>query len=62
MSRLPRIIVPGVAHHVTQRGNKRQRVFLVDDDYALYKDWLAQSSKVNGVEVWSIALCQIMST
>jgi len=53
MSRLPRIIVTGVAHHVTQRGNRRQRVFLVDDDYALYKDWLAQSCKSNGVAVWS---------
>ena len=52
MLRLPRIIVPGVAHHVTQRGNRRQRVFLVDDDYALYKDLLAQSCKANGVAVW----------
>jgi putative transposase len=53
MSRLRRIIVTGVAHHVTQRGNRRQGVFLVGDDYALYKDWLAQSCKANGVEVWS---------
>ncbi len=53
MSRLPRIIVTGVAHHVTQRGNRRQRVFLIDDDYGLYKDWLAQSCKANGVAVWS---------
>ena len=53
MSQLPRIIVPGVAHHVTQRGNRRQRVFLIDDDYALYKDWLAQSCQANGVAVWS---------
>ena len=28
MARLPRIIVPGVPHHVTQRGSRRQRVFL----------------------------------
>jgi hypothetical protein len=41
---------------------RQQQVFLVDDDYARYKDWLAQSCKANGVEVWSIALCRIMST
>jgi len=32
MSRIARIVVPGVAHHVTQRGNKGQEVFFVDDD------------------------------
>ena len=56
MARLPRIIVPGVPHHVTQRGNRRQRVFMEDDDYALYKDWLARSCRSNGVEVWSYCL------
>jgi len=27
-----------------------------DDDYALYKDWLAVSCRKNGVEVWSYCL------
>ena len=56
MARLPRIIVPRLPHHVTQRGNRRQRVFMEDEDYALYKDWLAQSCRTNGVEVWSYCL------
>jgi REP element-mobilizing transposase RayT len=56
MSKLPRIIVPGVAHHVAQRGNRRQREFWVDDDYSLYKDWLAKSYHQSGVEVWSYCL------
>jgi putative transposase len=56
MARLPRIIVSGVPHHVTQRGNRRQRVFIEDDDYSLYKEWLAQSCRTNGVEVWSYCL------
>jgi putative transposase len=56
MSRLPRIIVPGVPHHVTQRGNRRQRVFMKDDDDALYSDWLAQACRSNGVEAWSDCL------
>ncbi|MDN5937893.1 MAG: transposase [Salinisphaera sp.] len=56
MARLPRITVPGVAHHVTQRGNRRQKVFLQEDDYALYRDLLAQHCTANGVEVWSYCL------
>jgi pimeloyl-ACP methyl ester carboxylesterase len=51
MSRLPRIILPGVPHHVTQRGNRRQRVFWGDEDYGLYKDWLANSCRQNSVAV-----------
>jgi len=27
MARLARVVVPGVAHHVTQRGNRRQDTF-----------------------------------
>lgn len=30
--------IPGLARHVTQRGNRWQWVSLQDDDYALYKD------------------------
>ena len=45
-----------MAHHVTQRGNRRQRVFWVNDDYGLYNDWLAKSCRENGVEVWSYCL------
>ena len=29
MPRLPRIVIPGAPHHVTQRGNRRQPVFFV---------------------------------
>ena len=36
MPRRPRVVVPGVAHHITQRGNNRQAVFASDDDRQLY--------------------------
>jgi putative transposase len=45
MARLARVVVPGLPHHVTQRGNGRGRVFFCDDDYRLYRDLLAQSCK-----------------
>ena len=40
MARLARIVIPGVAHHVTQRGNRRLPVFFSDDDRRLYLDLL----------------------
>lgn len=36
MARLARIVIPGIAHHITQRGNRRERLFFEDDDFALY--------------------------
>lgn len=36
MARLARVVIPGIPHHVTQRGNGRARTFFGDEDYALY--------------------------
>ena len=36
MPRIARIIVPGVAHHITQRGNRRQITFFEEGDYKTY--------------------------
>ena len=36
MARLARVVVPGLPHHVTQRGNGGARVFFSDDDHVLY--------------------------
>jgi putative transposase len=36
MARLARVVVPGLPHHVTQRGNGGARVFFSDDDHAFY--------------------------
>ncbi|MEO9901886.1 MULTISPECIES: transposase [Alphaproteobacteria] len=33
---MARVVVPGFAHHVTQRGNRRQTTFFSDTDYAAY--------------------------
>ncbi len=56
MTRIARIVLPGAPHHVTQRGNRRERVFFSDDDYALYRDWLAESCAKFDVEVWAYCL------
>ena len=44
MVRLPRLVLPGIAYHVTQRGNRRERTFFQDTDYALYRKLLAESA------------------
>lgn len=56
MARLPRLVLPGIPHHVTQRGNRRQRTFFEHGDYALYLDLLADAAERHGVEIWSYCL------
>jgi len=43
MARLARVVIPGVPHHVTQRGNRCQPVFFSDSDRAFYLTLLAAS-------------------
>ena len=56
MARLARIVIPGIAHHVTQRGNGRARTFFSNEDYALYRDLLAEQCRRAGVEIWAWCL------
>ncbi len=36
MARIARVVVPGLPHHIMQRGNRRQETFFIDDDYQEY--------------------------
>jgi putative transposase len=56
MARLRRLVVPGLPHHVTQRGNGRAQTFFSDADYALYRDLLAAFCRAAEVEVWAWVL------
>ena len=38
MTRLARVVVEGVPHHITQRGNRRQPTFFQPEDYPTYLD------------------------
>jgi len=38
---MARLVAPHYPHHVTQRGNRRWKVFFSDSDYILYKQLLA---------------------
>jgi putative transposase len=56
MVRLPRLVLPGFPYHVTQRGNRREQTFFGDDDYALYRDLLAEAARRAGAEIWCYCL------
>jgi putative transposase len=56
MSRLPRLIIPGYPHHVTQRGNHRQRVFFSDEDYRFYIELLHRQIETREVSLLGYAL------
>jgi len=45
MPRLARIIIPGIPHHITQRGNNKQDVFFVDDDWIVFLRLLREQSQ-----------------
>ena len=56
MARLARVVIPGLPHHVTQRGNGGARTFFSDRDFACYRDLLAASCREAEVEVWAWCL------
>ena len=52
MARLARVVIPGVAHHVTQRGNRRLPVFFGDADRRLYLELLREGCVGGRCAVW----------
>ncbi|MEE9302960.1 MAG: transposase [Thiotrichaceae bacterium] len=56
MARMARVVVPNFPHHVTQRGNRRQKTFFCDDDYRYYLDLMSEFSRQSGTEIWAYCL------
>ena len=56
MARLARVVIPGIPHHITQRGNRRQRVFFNSADYDAYLELMAAWCRKSGVEIWAYCL------
>jgi len=42
MARIARAVAPGIPHHITQRGNRRQQVFFRDEDYQAYLELMSE--------------------
>lgn len=56
MARIARVVVPGIPHHVTQRGVRRMDTFFDDEDYHTYLRLMREWCDVAGVEVWAYCL------
>ncbi|MFH1018601.1 MAG: transposase [Pseudomonadota bacterium] len=56
MPRLARVVIPGIPHHVTQRGNRRLKTFFRKQDFFKYMKLLAEWSHRWGVEIWAYCL------
>jgi putative transposase len=56
MARLARLVIPGLPHHVIQRGNRRQQTFFNDGDYAAYLELMAEWCREESIEIWSYCL------
>ena len=56
MPRIARVTVPSVPHHITQRGNRRQKTFFSDKDYTAYIDLMAEWCNRYNVEIWACCL------
>ena len=56
MARLPRLTIPGIPYHVTQRGNRRQLVFFEEADRRRYLLLLAEQARRYGLEIWAYCL------
>ena len=56
MARIARLVVPGYPHHVTQRGNRRQRTFFNTSDYEVYLDFILAAKQEAGCDIWAYCL------
>lgn len=56
MPRLARIVIPGIPHHITQRGNRRLNTFFSDTDYLIYLSTMAAWCKKRQVAIWCYCL------
>jgi len=56
MPRKARLVIPGLACHITQRGNNRQDIFFVDGDRRAYLEILKDQSELYGLKILGYCL------
>ena len=56
MHRLSRTVFAGIPHHITQRGNRREDIFFVDEDREAYLAWLQEYCEKFEVEILAYCL------
>ena len=56
IARIARVMVEGMPHHITQRGNRRQKTFFSDEDYAAYITLMSEWCRKHAVDIWAYCL------
>lgn len=56
MARMARLVVPHYPHHVTQRGNRRQKTFFSSADFRAYLRLIEKTKFEVGIAVWAYCL------
>lgn len=56
MARIARIVIPNIPHHITQRGNRSQKVFFSDKDKIAYLNLLHKHAQDAGLVFWAYCL------
>jgi putative transposase len=56
MSRIARVVIPGLPYHVTQRGNRREDVFFCEADWQKYLDLVLEYSTQFGLQILAYCL------
>ena len=56
MARFARVVVPGIPHHIIQRGNRRMDTFFSEVDYREYLYLMAEWCNRCKVEIWAYCL------
>jgi len=56
MPRIARVVVPGIPHHVTQRGNRGTDVFVDADDRERYLSVISNYARRYGADIWAYCL------
>ena len=56
MPRISRVVAVGYPHHITQRGNYRQPVFMDEEDFIQYLQWLKEYCLKYSLNIWAYCL------
>ncbi len=56
MPRVARVVVPDCPHHVTQRGNRRTRIFKDEEDWRTYVAFLKKYAEKHELGIWAYCL------
>jgi putative transposase len=50
------VVVPGLPHHITRRGNRREPVSFGAEDYRLYRRLIASAARRADAQIWAYCL------